>query len=178
MVHPWRHDMTKNVALSPVAIIRKFVAAKQNVATVRLTGDIGAFTISRNGGEPVAMPHEAMEYVIEFGLQLLQDAYAGKADHRARVAAFDAKYDKLIGGALSSGLSLEDETAIECLALVKGGADRIKAATAGLKGRAVTVAKAKLANEVMAANEKFAAFVAKRLDEIKKVIIAGGDIEL
>lgn len=145
--------------LNKLAIVREF--ARRNggaIGKVRVEGEFGAFTIQRDTGDAVSLPAASVEYLVEFGLQSLQDAYAGKTTDAESRAAFDAKYAKLVAGDMSAGaakLPLADRVAIDMAALTKSGKVAYAAIGKDVVGRALTNARLAIARDMLAKHEAF-----------------------
>lgn len=64
-------------------------------------------------GKPI--PEGSVEYLLNFALQSLQDAYAGAGNEAEAKGSFNTKLDRLIAGTIgtrSGGTSVSDETRI------------------------------------------------------------------
>lgn len=76
--------------------------------------DKGAWYISLGDDKRKALGRESIEYLMEFSLQSLQDAYAGAESLTDATAKFDKKFAALVDGTIgvrtSSG-GVDDETA-------------------------------------------------------------------
>lgn len=60
-----------------------------------------------------ALPADSAFALANFGLQMLQDAYAGKKLRSEAIAAFKAKYDRLVAGTLGARSAATGATAVE-----------------------------------------------------------------
>jgi hypothetical protein len=60
-----------------------------------------------------ALPADSAFALANFGLQMLQDAYAGKKLRSEAIAAFKAKYDRLCAGTLGARSAATGSTAVE-----------------------------------------------------------------
>lgn len=77
-----------------------------NVGKVVLESDT---TVVKLNGKPI--PADSVEYLLNFALQSLQDAYAGSANADEAKASFAKKFDAIVGGTLGarSGAAAVDE---------------------------------------------------------------------
>lgn len=77
-----------------------------NVGKVVLESDV---TTIKLNGKPI--PADSVEYLLNFALQSLQDAYAGSANADEAKASFGKKLDAIVGGTLGarSGAAAVDE---------------------------------------------------------------------
>lgn len=81
-----------------------------SIGRVILSADVA--TVTLNGKD---LPMGSVEYLLNFALQSLQDAYAGSKTAAEAKGAFDGKLDKLIEGTIgtrSGGTGVSDETRI------------------------------------------------------------------
>ena len=81
-----------------------------SIGRVVISADVA--TVTLNGKE---LPIGSVEYLLNFALQSLQDAYAGSKTAAEAQGAFNGKLDKLIEGTIgtrSGGAGVSDETRI------------------------------------------------------------------
>lgn len=94
-----------------LVIERSFVKRNEGtISNVRLEAQVSKMTL--DGKE---LPDSSVEYLLNFALQSLQDAYAGGKTLDECKALFAKKYDRLLAGQIGvreSGESIDDETRI------------------------------------------------------------------
>lgn len=97
--------------MTKVETVREFNHREHgSIGRVVLSADVA--TVTLNGKE---LPIGSVEYLLNFALQSLQDAYAGSKTEAEAKGAFDGKLDKLIAGTIgtrSGGAGVSDETRI------------------------------------------------------------------
>ncbi len=105
--------MTKNVEMTVVRSFDKRETANSfggHVGVVTLAASVGEITLDGK-----ALPTSSVEYLLNFALQSLQDAYAGAKTLDEAKASWSKKLEAIIGGTLgqraSSGVSVETSIA-------------------------------------------------------------------
>jgi len=98
--------------MSKVETVREFAHRNYGaIGRVVLSADVASVTL--NGSE---LPVGSVEYLLNFALQSLQDAYAGAKNEAEAKGAFNTKLDKLIAGTIgtrSGGAGVSDEVRIQ-----------------------------------------------------------------
>lgn len=93
-----RPDRERNKTMHDIIIKRTFAKrdAKESIGDVTLKGK-AEFSIDGK-----SLPAASVEYLCNFALQSLQDAYAGAKNHGEAQAAFDSKLAKLVEGTIGA----------------------------------------------------------------------------
>lgn len=140
-----------------------------NIGKVTLEADVKKITV--NGTE---LPADSVEYLLNFSLQSLQDAYAGAETMAEATANFDKKLAALIAGEIGTrGDGVSDETRIG-LKLVR---QRVgKDATDEYVKKVFEKNREKLAGEIKAEMARLAKIAADRKAAMAKVAALDLDI--
>ena len=96
--------------MSKVETVREFAHRQYGaIGRVVLSADVAKVTL--NGSE---LPIGSVEYLLNFALQSLQDAYAGAKNEAEAKGAFNTKLDKLLAGTIGTRASagVSDEVRI------------------------------------------------------------------
>lgn len=140
-----------------------------DIGRVVLTAEIGA--VKLNGQ---TLPAGSVEYLLNFALQSLQDAYAGARSAAEAKGAFDGKLDKLIAGTIgtrTASAAVSDETRIQRKIVKAALKAKLGGASAEWKtftGLEQDVQEAKL-DELFTKNaEALAPLVAAELEELQR----------
>jgi hypothetical protein len=85
------------------SIKREFATKAGAIGRVHLKAEISWLKIATDENETfIEIPADSIEYLINFGLQFLQDAYAGKPDLTYAIAAHRQRRDRFISGNMRS----------------------------------------------------------------------------